>query len=42
MWLCIENSLQRLEDNWSLGSFGAIAEFNWTVGEKYNRNGNLR
>jgi len=34
MWSCIENSLQQPENSWSLGSFGAIAEFNRTAGEK--------
>lgn len=34
MWSCIKNSLQRAEESWSLGSFGAIAEFSWDEGEK--------
>jgi len=34
MWSCIENSLQRPEDSWSLGSFGAIAEFSQAADEK--------
>jgi len=34
MWSCIENSLQRPEDSWSLGSFGAIAEFSWAADEE--------
>jgi len=34
MWSHIENSLQRPEDSWSLGSFGAVAEFSWTAGEE--------
>jgi len=28
MWSCIANNLQHSENSWSLGSFGAIAEFN--------------
>ncbi len=37
MWSCIKNNLEQADQSWSLGSFGAIAEFSWDKGEKISR-----
>lgn len=42
MWSCIETSLQHSEDSWSLGSFGAIAEFDWAADKKIQSFNNER